>query len=107
MGIKGDKLTNDSADSAALLLDKLDSIGQITAKKMFGGHGIFHAAKMFGIVDSKGQIFLKFNAEIKERFEAMDAVQHSRMPYLSIPDELFSNEHELLEWASKSIACSK
>lgn len=107
MGIKGDKLTNASSEAAEAFLNKIDSIGQISSKKMFGGHGIFHADKMFGIVDSKGQIFIKYNGLIKEAFEEMDAVQHGRMPYISIPDEIFSKENELLDWVNKAIESSK
>ena len=59
MGIKGDKLIQDSVTAAELLVSKLDSIGGISTKRMFGGIGIFHEGKMFCIVDSKGQCFLK------------------------------------------------
>ena len=41
MGIKGDKLTQDSVSAAELLVNKLDSIWGISSKCMFGGHGIF------------------------------------------------------------------
>jgi len=54
MGVKGDKTSQDSVLAAELLVEKLISIGSITSKKMFGGHGIFHEGKMFAIVDSKG-----------------------------------------------------
>ena len=107
MGIKGDKLTQDSVAAAEELVDKLGSIGGITSKRMFGGHGIFHENKMFALIDSKGQCFLKADDTNKSDFEEKDSFQHSRMPYYSIPDEVINNPKLLIEWAKKSIAISK
>lgn len=69
MAEKGSKLTKDSTLMAELLRDKLESIGGIKTRKMFGGHGIFHEGKMFGMVDSNGQGFLKANERNKAEFE--------------------------------------
>ncbi len=107
MGIKGDKLTQDSVTSAEKLVNKLDAISGISSKRMFGGHGIFHEGKMFALVDSKGQCFLKVNETNKADFEEKESFQHSRMPYFSIPDEVMDNREILIEWAKRSIAISK
>ena len=107
MGRKGDKLTQDSVLVAELLIEKLASIGGISSKKMFGGHGIFHEGKMFGIIDSSGQCYMKADNSNKDDYEAKGAHQHSRMPYFSIPDEVFKNQDELVSWANKSIAIAK
>lgn len=103
MGIKGDKMSSDSALTAELLLEKLSTIPDITSKKMFGGHGIFCEGKMFGIVDSKGQAFLKIGESNKESFEKEDAKPHGKMPYMSIPEKLFADVDELTQWAKSSI----
>ncbi|MBT8327577.1 MAG: TfoX/Sxy family protein [Bacteroidia bacterium] len=107
MGIKGDKHTADAAISAELLISKIEGIGGITSKKMFGGHGIFHDAKMFGIIDSKGKCFMKVNDETKPQFEAAGGVQHSRMPYYSVPLAIVNDQETIVTWAKKSIELSK
>lgn len=107
MGIKGSKVGQQSVLSAELMAEKLISIKGITMKKMFGGHGIFHDGKMFGMIDSKGQSFLKADDSIKADFEAKGANQHSRMPYFSIPQDILENQNELVNWAKKSIEISK
>ncbi|MEO9803727.1 MAG: TfoX/Sxy family protein [Reichenbachiella sp.] len=107
MGTKGDKHTNDSALTAEHLREKLMSIQDITTKKMFGGYGIFHEEKMFGIVDSKGQAFLKVDDLNRPEFEQAGAQPHGKMPYLSIPEEVMKNQDTLIEWAKTSIAISK
>ena len=107
MGRKGDKSGQNSVLIAELLTEKLASIGGITSKKMFGGHGIFHEGKMFGIIDSQGQCFMKADESNKINFEKKGSVRHSRMPYFSVPDEVFNDLDELVSWAKISIAIAK
>ena len=103
MGEKGNKLSQESVLTAELLLDKLSHIGGITSKKMFGGHGIFHEGKMFAIVNSKGQSYLKADDSNRTDFEVFGSHKHSRMPYLSIPQKIFDDPETLVTWAKKSI----
>ena len=106
MGGKGDKLTGVSVDAATELVERLAVIDGITSKKMFGGNGIFHDGKMFGIVDSKGQYFLKADDTNREEFETAGAEKHGRMPYYSIPASVLDDRETLISWVSKSIAIS-
>ena len=107
MGVKGDKATADGTLAAELIVQKLSAIGGITSKKMFGGNGLFHEGKMFGIVDAKGGYFLKANESILSHFVNKGAEKHGKMPYYSIPAEIFENSDQLLAWAKKSIEISK
>lgn len=104
MGIKGDKHSNESALTAALLAEKLAGIGDISTKKMFGGNGIFHDGKMFGMVDSKGQAYLKANESNKSQFEDAGAKPHGKMPYYAIPAEIMNDQDQLIVWAKSSMA---
>lgn len=107
MGTKGAKMTNASVLAAEELVQKLELIGSISSKKMFGGHGVFHDGKMFGIVDSKGLAYLKADVSLLEFFENSGAHKHGKMPYYSIPETVLKNQELLLEWAKKSIKISK
>ncbi len=107
MGIKDDKLTQDSVLSAEVLLEKLSSIEGITSKKMFGGHGIFHDGNMFGIIDSKGQGFMKADDSNRSEFENSGGSKHSKMSYYSISSEIIKDEKMLVAMAKKSIFISK
>lgn len=107
LGIKGDKMTEHSVISAEELLEKLASINGLRSKKMFGGHGLFHEDKMFGLIDSKGTAFLKVKKGKEEEYTSVGAHQHSRMPYYSIPDKVFNDPDLLSEWANVAIAMSK
>ena len=107
MGQSGDKLTQDSVLVAELLIEKIGSIGGVSSKKMFGGHGIFHEGKMVGIIDSQGECYMKADDSNRPEYEARGAHRHGRMPYFSIPDEVFKKQDELISWSRKSIAISK
>ncbi|MEP5614282.1 MAG: TfoX/Sxy family protein [Cyclobacteriaceae bacterium] len=107
MGQKGDKYTNEAQLSVELLLEKLSSVEGLTSKKMFGGHGIFHDGRMFGIVDSKGQAYLKSNDETAPKFLELGSIQHGKMPYHSVPDEILNSTAGLLDLAKTSIEISK
>ena len=107
MGEKGDKNTPDASSAAESLVNLLSEIGDITSKRMFGGHGIFHEDKMFGIIDSSGTAFLKANDFLEERFEKAGSEKHGRMPYYSIPSAVLEDRDELVRWANDSIRATK
>ena len=107
MGQKGDKMTQDSVLKAELITEKLAPLGNITSKRMFGGHGLFHEGKMFGMIDSKGIAYLKVGDSNRESYEKEGSVRHGKMPYYSIPENVFNNQEKLLEWAQIAIEFSK
>lgn len=107
MGIKGDKNTEAANLTALEMEEKLASIGKISTKRMFGGHGLFHDGKMFGMIDSKGQQYLKADDSLKDEFEAKGAKKHKRMPYYSIPANVVDDLDELLSWAKSAINATK
>ncbi len=107
MGLKGDKNTQLSNQVAEHFSEQVQSIEGITLKRMFGGSGLFHNNKMFGLVDSKGNCFLKADEAGKKQFIARGGEQHSRMPYYSIPDEVMEDPKQLIAWTQKAIEVSK
>lgn len=107
MGEKNTKLTKSAADLEAMLMKKLDTIDGITSKKMFGGYGIFHEKKMFGIISAKSEIFFKVNETTQVDYETKGGQRHSRMPYFSVPDKILSNKKSIISWTKKSIEISK
>lgn len=105
MGQKGDKHTTTSAIAAEMLLKTLSEIEGITSKKMFGGYGVFHDGQMFAIVDSKGEVFMKYDPAQFSDIGASD--QHGKMPYFGIPENCDVTGQLWIEWAKRSIEVSK
>lgn len=107
MGKKGDKLTNDATDMVESLLNKIQSLEGISSKKMFGGYGVFHDGKMFGIVSAKGEAFLKADESTIDNYISHGGKQHSKMPYYGIPEDIWNAEKLLISWVEESISLSK
>ena len=107
MGVKGDKMKQDSVLATELLLERLASINGISSKKMFGGHGIFHDGKMFGMVDSKGGCYLKATETLAEEMIQKGSTKHGKMPYYTIPETVLNDPDTLLNYSQTAIDHSK
>ena len=107
MGRKGDKMTAASTAVTDSIVECLRPLGEVTGKKMFGGYGGFEQGTMFALVDSRGQFFLKVDDSNRKDFEDVEAVQHGRMPYFSVPEEVQEDDRKLRSWALKSMRLSK
>ena len=103
MGKKGDKLTNTSTMMAEYLVEQAADLGEITSKKMFGGHGVFTSGKMFAMVDSEGRVYLKADETNRSEFELNGGVKHSRMPYYSVPDNIIDRPALLKPWIESAL----
>ena len=103
MGEKGAKLTQDVTDRAAALVDDLAPLGDVTAKKMFGGYGVFESGVMFVLIDPSGTPCLRASDETRRRYTDAGGAKHGKMPYWSIPDDVLADEAVLLQWASEAL----
>lgn len=107
MGAKGTKGSAAGQVAAETLVDDLQALGEITAKKMFGGFGVFLDGTMFAIVDSTGGCYLRSDPTSASRFEERGATRHARMPYWQIPESVRADEETLLSWAQESLAAAR
>jgi DNA transformation protein len=102
VGEKGARLTNASESFQDDVVARLDSIGGITSRKMFGGFGIFHEGAMFGII-SKQRLFFKVDDSNFDAYEKAGSKQHEPMPYYAVPATVVSKKPSLQKWARQSI----
>lgn len=51
------------------VVEALQVFGTVSARPMFGAHGLFHQGLMIGIVED-GMVFLKTNEQTQPRYEA-------------------------------------
>ncbi len=82
-------------------------LGEITYKKMFGGYGVFESGTMFALVPKEGGVYLKSGDANLARFEGAGANKHGRMPYYQIPEKVFADDSQLIEWTQEAIEISK
>ena len=103
MGTKGSKDTETGRLAAESLVDRLQPLGVVMSKKMFGGYGVFCDGVMFAIVDSSGACFLRATDATSGPYTERGSQRHGRMPYWAIPDTVLLDDAALTDWASGAI----
>jgi DNA transformation protein len=91
------------------LNEVFERFGRIEARRMFGGHGIYHDGRMFALV-AKDTLYLKSDAESVAHFEQLrlPAFQYERqgktaqMSYREAPPEVFEDRDEAAMWARRA-----
>lgn len=91
------------------LEEVFDSFGPVTARKMFGGYGIYHEGVMFGLV-ADDTLYLKADAVNSADFrkEGLEQFQYSksgkliRMSYYEAPERIMEDRDEAAIWAHRS-----
>ena len=101
--------SKEEQEFVAYVIDLMQSIGPVSAKRMFGGHGIFLEGLMFGLI-AGNTLYLKVDAESKGSFEArgLEAFGYSKkgkeykMSYYQAPEEALEDPQEMMAWANQS-----
>ncbi|MBZ5555889.1 MAG: TfoX/Sxy family protein [Acidobacteriia bacterium] len=104
-----------SASFLEFVLDQLDACGPITAKRMFGGVGLY-AGECFFAVMMDDTIYLKVDDTTRGTYEAAGSRAFNPYPkrpdggvstsYFEVPLAVLEDAEELARWAKKSIAVS-
>lgn len=90
------------------LVNRLSPLGNISTKRMFGGIGFFHDAKMFAMI-GEDLFRLKVNDTNRKDYEERDlgpfisGKKGRTMPYYEVPPDILENDSMLHRWAQKSI----
>ena len=97
------------SEFVSYLLELLEPIGQVSAKAMFGGFGIYREHLMFGLV-ANDTLYLKVDDENRNDYETrgLSPFTYSRkgkeyaMSYYQAPEETLENSEELQQWTQKA-----
>jgi DNA transformation protein len=87
-------------------LELLSGIGDVRARKMFGGHGLYAGETMVALI-AFGCLYLKVDDATRPRFEAAGGVpfvydgkgKPITMSYWTVPAEAMESPAEMLPWA--------
>ncbi len=93
-----------------ILHDVFGGLFGINSRAMFGGYGFYKDGKMFGLI-ADGKLYFKVGEGNKKDYEEEGSepfVYRSRdkdvtLNYWELPERLFENKEELVEWIEKSI----
>jgi DNA transformation protein len=102
-----------SEEFLAYVLDQLSAWGNVTARKMFGGAGLYRDGKMFGLVADE-VAYLKVDDSNRDEFERAGSSPFKPYPdkpvsmsYFEIPPDVLEEPKELVTWAKRSLEIQK
>jgi DNA transformation protein and related proteins len=98
-------------DFLQYVLEQLAGLGRVTPRRMFGGVGLYHDAKFFGLI-AGGTVYFKVNDSNRGEYEAhgMDRFRpypdkpELSMTYYAVPADTLEDADECAVWARKSVA---
>ena len=103
-----------SNGTAAILQDLLYPLGTITVRRMFGGAGVYCNGVIFALINDDVTFFKAdgvsipaFEAEGMGPFTYETKLgQRGIMSYWQLPDRLYDEPDELVEWARRAVSVS-
>ena len=91
------------------LHEVFERLGRIEARRMFGGHGLYHEGRMFALVTGD-TLYLKSDAESAAHFDrlALPPFSYERQgrmtptSYRQAPAEVFEDRDEAARWGRRA-----
>ena len=94
---------NVSNEYLQFIMQKLDSLGDVKSRSMFGGYGIFHEGLMFAVI-ADDTLYFKVNESNRDIYEQDGSKPFPHgISYWEAPAELLEEDSKLCEWANISI----
>lgn len=101
-----------SAEFIAYLVDRLSALGDVAARRMFGGHGMFLDGLMFGLV-AGDTLYLKVDDGNRDGYVAVGmepfkpfADRPTTMSYFPLPETVFEDQEMFEAWAREAYAAA-
>ena len=96
------------------ILEMLQDFGLVSARAMFGAHGIYREEIMFAIV-ANGTLYIKADDENRALFEDRGLVRFSYtragtkrfMSFYEVPEEALEDNDELRLWANEGYEAAR
>jgi len=98
----------------ALLQEQLAPLGNVTVRRMFGGAGVYCDGLMFGLI-ARDTLYFKaddgnraaYEADGMEPFTYEGRNKPIQMSYWRVPERLFDEPDEMVEWARAALAAAR
>jgi DNA transformation protein len=103
-----------SADYLAYVLDQLAQLGEVSARRMFGGAGLYCDEFFFGLI-ADDTLYLRVDDSNRDHYIARGAAAfrpyadrpHLSMSYFEAPAEVLDDARQLIEWARRSVTVAQ
>lgn len=94
--------------------ETLEPFGEVHARRMFGGYGLYHQGLMFALI-ADDALYLKTDEQsvhwFRDRgltaFEYLKQGKPTRMSYYSAPEEMFDDPDEAVRWATRAFQSAR
>lgn len=106
-------MTRPADDFAAFCCELLATAGEVRARRMFGGHGLYADGLMIALVAGQ-RLYLKTDADTRDAFAAAgsqpfvyrSATRTTTMSYWSAPESALDTEPSMRPWARLALAAA-
>ena len=96
------------------LRDLLEPLGSVSARAMFGGHGLYLDGLMIGVIMDEA-LYFKTDAQTRDAFEAAGCApfvydlkgEPLTMSYWSVPEEAMDSAQAMQPWALRAIEAAR
>lgn len=97
------------SDFIPFVQELLEGWGPVSARRMFGSHGLYHEGLMFAIVIDQ-RLYLKADEVNRPEFEALGLTpftyamkgKNVALSYWATPDEMFDAPGDAQQWAKSA-----
>jgi DNA transformation protein and related proteins len=102
-----------SSEFVGFVVESLQPIGRVTARRMFGGHGLFMESLMFGLI-TDDRLYLKVDDGNRAGYEAQDLQPFTyqsqgktrQLSYREAPGEAFDDPDILCAWGREAFGAA-
>lgn len=95
------------------MLDQFSTWGDVTARKMFGGAGLYRDGMMFGLI-ADDVVYLKVDDSNRKEFVDAGSSPFKPYPdkpmtmsYYEVPSDILDDREEMVKWAERSLSVQK
>lgn len=96
------------------VLEQLAALGDLSARRMFGGAGLYFEEVFFALI-SRDTLYFKvgdsnrreYLARRMEPFRPYQNKPHTSLSYYQVPAEVLEDAEELVAWARAAISAAK
>jgi DNA transformation protein len=91
------------------VLDQLATLGAVSARAMFGGHGLYRGAQFFGILHH-GRLYFRTDGTTRARYTAHGMqpfrpnTRQTLASYYEVPPEVLDDPGMLVDWARTALS---
>jgi len=106
------KSMTSGAGFETFVIDQLSGLGEVVARRMFGGVGLYCDGLFFALI-ARDELYLKADDQTRPFFEAAESTafrpyddRPATMQYYSVPIAVLESAPELVGWARRALGAA-